>query len=310
MKKVIPFLKNVWFLMVVLLVMMGRDLPFLVHVVLTLILLLIPLLREFIFKIDLDERQRHISHYSSHIAYFTYSFLIVFVLVKELIKPGQLTLLIFVMLLLIPLLVKIMISLFHSYTSRVKGLAGYLQLFFRGIIPSKKTDEWQQAVGNFSSHIAFYVFLTLTISIIFVQFIRFDLEPPTLWYMLLIVPMLSKLYTSYFMSFGAVRGAQFVGGTIVLFFFLFILLSHGLTLVSLMEALPFILIFIMIGLAKKIPRIAGAILVLLALALGLFFYVKVWYRMDVYLCVLMFSLIPIPVFLSGVALLIHQHMKI
>jgi hypothetical protein len=77
-----------------------------------------------------------------------------------------------------------------------------------------------------------------------------------------------------------------------------------------MEAIPFIIILTIIGLAQKIPRIAGAILVLLAIGLGLFFYVRVWSRMDIYVCILMFSLIPIPVFLSGMALLIHRRVKI
>jgi hypothetical protein len=310
MKKTIPVLKSLWFFMIIMLVIIGRDIYFPVLVLLVLFAVFAPLIRELKFKADLDERQIYISHYSSHVAYFTYSFLIAFVVLRELMKQGQVTLLIFFMLLLIPLVFKILIIFIKRYGSNMKRLSDYLQLFFRGIIPSHTADERQHVVGNFSSHIAFYVFLTLTISVIFINFIRVGTEPPTLWYMLLIVPLLSKLFTSFFMTYGAVRGAQFIGSTIVLLFSIFILLSHGLSLDSLMEAIPFIIILTVISLAQKIPRIAGAILVLLAIGLGLFFYVRVWSRMDIYLCILMFSLIPIPVFLSGMALLIHQRLKI
>ncbi|MCU0643893.1 MAG: hypothetical protein MUC94_06495 [bacterium] len=310
MKKTIPVLKSLWFFMIIMLVIIGRDIYFPVLVLLVLFAVFAPLIRELKFKADLDERQIYISHYSSHVAYFTYSFLIAFVVLGELMKQGQVTLLIFFMLLLIPLVFKILIIFIKRYGSNMKRLSDYLQLFFRGIIPSHTADERQHVVGNFSSHIAFYVFLTLTISVIFINFIRVGTEPPTLWYMLLIVPLLSKLFTSFFMTYGAVRGAQFIGSTIVLLFSIFILLSHGLSLDSLMEAIPFIIILTVISLAQKIPRIAGAILVLLAIGLGLFFYVRVWSRMDIYLCILMFSLIPIPVFLSGMALLIHQRLKI
>lgn len=306
MKKIIPVLKSLWFLLVVLLVMVGRELSFGWHLALTLMLLLAPLVREFVLNLDFDERQVYISHYSSHLAYFTYSVLLIFIVIKELLAQGQVTLVIFFLLLLIPMLVKIVVSLWQRYAARVKGLTGYLNLFFRGIIPSPSADERQHMVGNFSSHIAFYVFLTLTIAVILVQFIRKDQEPPTLWYMLLIVPLLSKLYSSYFLSFGAVRGSQFIGITIVGLFLIFILLSHGLSLGSLMESLPFLLILILMILANRFPRSAGIVLIVLAIGLGLFFYIKVWSRMDVYLCVLMFALIPIPVFLSGVALLMHR----
>jgi len=310
MKKAIPVLNSLWFLMIIMLIMVGRELYFPVLVLLVGFAMLAPLIREFKFKADLDERQVHISHYSSHVAYFTYSFLIVFVMVNELIKQGQVTLLIFLMLLLIPMLFKILISLFQKYGSNWKGFSDFLHLFFRGIIPSHKADERQHVVGNFSSHIAFYVFVALMISVMFINFIRFGKEPPTLWYMLLIVPLLSKLFTSFLMSYGAVRGAQFIGSTIVLFLFIFILLSHGLSLGALIEAIPFIIILTVICLAKKFPRVAGVILVLLALGLGLFFYIRVWSRMDVYGQMLMFSLIPIPVLLSGMALLIHHRSKI
>jgi hypothetical protein len=309
MKKVIPVLKSLWFLMVILLVMLGGDINFFIHITLTFIVLFMPLVREFTSKSDLDERQIQISHYSSHIAYFVYSILLLMTIILELVKQQQMTLLLFLSLLLIPLLFKIGISLFKRY-GPVKGLSGYLKVLFRGILPSVKVDERQSVIGNFSSHIALYVFLTLTILVILIKYIRLGLEPPTLWYMLLIVPLITKLIISFFMSYGAVRGAQFIGSLIVLIILIFVLLSHGLTLVAIFEAIPFVVILTLIGLSKKFPRIAGLILILLAVGLGLFFYIRVWSRFDVYLCILMFSLIPIPVLASGLALLTHQRLKI
>ncbi len=308
MKKAIPVLKSLWFFVIIMLIMVGRVIYFPVLVVLVCLVLLAPLLREFVFKADLDERQIYISHYSSHIAYFTYSFLIVFVMANELMKQGQVTLLICLLLLLIPMFFKILIILIKRYDSKVKGLAGYLNLFFRGIIPSHTADERQHVVGNFSSHIAFYIFLALTILVMFIKFIRIGENPTNLWYMLLIVPLLSKLFTSFLMTYGAVRGSQFIGGTIVLLFFIFIMLSHGLSLGSLIEAIPFIVILIIIYLAKKIPRTAGAILVLLSL--GLLLFSHGWSNMEVYGQILMFSLIPIPVFVTGLTLLIYRRLKI
>lgn len=310
MKRAIPVLKSLWFLMIIVLIMVGRELYFPLLVLVVGIVLFASLFRELKFKADLDERQIYISHYSSHVAYFAYSFLIVFVMISELMKQGQMTVLIFLMLLLIPMLFKILIVLLKRYGANKTQLSDYVRLFFRGIIPSSTSDERQHMIGNFSSHVAFYMFVTLTLSVILFKFIRLGQEPPTLWYMLFIVPLLSKLFTSFFMSYGAVRGAQFTGATIVSIFFIFILLSHGLSLGSLMEAIPFIIIFTIICLAKRFPRIAGAILILLSVVIGLFFYIQIWSRMDVYLQILMLSLIPIPVFISGMALLIHRRAKI
>jgi hypothetical protein len=309
MKKVIPVLKSLWFLAVVFLVILGSGLPFPVHCGLILLTLLAPLLREFLIRTDLDERQIQIGHYSSHVAYFVYSVLLFLIILRETVKLQPMTLLIFYVLFVVPLVFKILISLLQRYGT-VQGWSGYLGVFFRGIFPPVKVDERQNAIGNFSSHVAFYVFLTVTISVMLYQFVRIGQEPPTLWYMLLIVPMLSKFIVSFFMSYGAVRGAQFIGLTIVFIILIFILLSHGLSLVTGVEAIPFIVIFVLIGLAQKFPRVAGILLSVLALGLGLFFYLRVWYRMDIYLCILMFSLIPIPVFFSGMALLLHRRLKI
>lgn len=301
MKKAIPVLKALWFFVAILLIMAARAIPMPVVIVLTVLIVAVPLVREFIFKSPLDERQRHINHFSSHMAYFTYSVLIGFVFIRELLAGDQTAPLIF-WLLLIPLLFKITTVLLQRYGAPKKRLSDYVQLFFRGIVPSTVADERQHVIGNFSSHIAFYVFLALTIAAMLWLYLRNGQNPPSLWYLLLIVPLLAKLYASLLMSYGALRGAQFISATIVCLFFVFILLSHGFSPGSLIEALPFLVILGVIGLATKQPRLAGAMLIILSVGLVIFF--KGWFRMDIYGVILMFSLIPLPVLLSGVALLL------
>jgi hypothetical protein len=302
MKKAMPVLKALWLLITILLIMVGRALPMALLIFLAGLTIAAPLVREFICRSQLDERQRYISHLSSHVAYFTYTMILVFIMITEFFAAGQTARPILVLLLLVPLLVKIAIVLWQRYGAPKKRLSDYVQIFFRGIVPSSAADERQHVIGNFSSHIAFYVFLVLIISAMLWLYIRNGQNPPNLWYLLLIVPLLSKLYASLFMSYGAVRGAQFIGATIVLLFFIFILLSHGFSAGSLIEALPFIVILGLIGWAIKQPRLAGAMLIILALGLVIFF--KGWLRMDLYGLILMFSLIPIPLLISGVALML------
>lgn len=303
MKTASSVLKTFWFFLTLLLIMVGRAIPLPLLIFLAALTLAAPLVREFIFNSQIDERQRQITHLSSHVAYFTYSMLIILAIAKEFSARGQADLLI-LLLLLLPLLVKIVIVLLQHYGAPKKRLLDYVQLFFRGIVPSEAVDERQHAIGNFSSHIAFYVFLALTISAMVFLFIRNSQNPPNLWYMLLVVPLVAKLYTSLLMSYGAARGAQILSATIVLLFFTFILLSHGFSAGSLIEALPFLVILGVIGLAAKHPRLAGALLICLAVGLTIFF--KGWFRMDVYGLILMFALIPIPLLLSGVALVLPR----
>lgn len=305
-KKAYPILKSLWFLAIVLLVLIGRALPFPLLVTLTVIAISIPLIREFISKNALDERQVQISRLSSHFAYFTYTFLLIFIILYELIKNGQNTTFGFVILLLVPLVFKIILGLIQRYGTG-RGFTGNLLLLFRGLIPVNRADERQNAIGNLSSHIAFYIFLILTLIMIFVQFISQGQNPSNIWYMLLLVPILIRLYISFLMTYGTVAGAQFIGFTILGIFFLFILLSHGFSLTTLMESIPFLLIFTFLILASRFPQIAGGILVILAIALVYFFHA--WSRMDVFGRILMFTVLPLPVLMSGVALLFYKVKK-
>ncbi|MBN2092214.1 hypothetical protein JW964_21520 [candidate division KSB1 bacterium] len=306
MKKSFPVLKSLWFLMIVLLVIVGRALPLSLLIGLVAIAIGIPLIREFFIKNVLDERQIQIGHHSSHFAYFTYTILLLFIIIRELVLNGQIEILTFTILLIVPLIFKMILGLIQKYGSG-KGLRHNLLLLFRGLIPFNKADERQEAIGNLSSHIAFYVFVILTLMFIFIQFIKKGENPPNLWYMLLIVPLLIKLFSSFLMTYGAIAGARFIGFTIVSIFFLFILLSHGISLGTVMESIPFLIVFIFLMLAGKYPRIAGTLLILVAVALTIFF--RSWRNMDIFGRILMFALIPIPVLICGAALFFPDNPK-
>lgn len=184
-------------------------------IILTALVVAAGLLREFVFVNRLDERQHHISHFSGPVAYFTYATLVVFVIINESFSRSLTATLIFWLLLLLALLFEIAIVLLQQYGSLPMRVADDVRLFFRGIVPSTAADERQLMIGNFFSHIAFYVCSILTIAAMLWLYIRKDQNPPNLWYLLLIVPPMAELHTSLLLSYGATRGTQFISATIV-----------------------------------------------------------------------------------------------
>lgn len=294
--------KNVWLLLVVLLIIMGNSMPLFLLVFLALVVISAPLFREFQKHSDLDERQIQITHYSSHIAYFTFSALVVLVMFSEWHADKEPRIL-WLLLLGVPMTVKFLICVFQSYGS-VHGISGFIHLFFRGIIPKNELDERQNLIGNFSSHIAFYLYTAMTVFYIIFKYIAVKQHPGNLWYMLLVVPLLVKFYVSLFKSYGPPTGARLVSFSIAGFLLMFILLSHGLSLVMLIEAAPFLGLIGVSFLSFRFPKIAGLILAGLGIASLIFF--RGWNRFDIYLRLLMYSLIPLPVLLSGLVLIFSK----
>jgi hypothetical protein len=306
MKKAIPVLKSLWFLLVIALVFGGRDVYFPVLVLIIALALLAPIIRELLSKTDLDERQIQISHYSSHIAYFVYSFLLIFALVREWAIPGEVPVSLIFVLLAAPLATKLALCLMQNYGG-VSGFSSFLNLFFRGLLPTRQLDERQAVIGNLSSHVAFYVFLSLTLVVVLFKYVRLDLEPAPLWDMLLFVPLVSKLYASYFKTYDAAKGARYILSTIAGLVFIFVLLSHGLSLGALLEALPILLMAGMIYLSRWAPKLAGIIVMLVAIAMLVL--MRGWMTFDVYVRILMWSLIPIPLILCGWAFMMERRQR-
>lgn len=295
-------LKNLWLLLVVVLIIMGNAMPLFLLVFLALLVLSAPLFREFQKQGDMDERQIQITHYSSHIAYFAFSVLLALVLFKEWNAEKE-PRIIWFLLLGIPMSVKFTICIFQSYGS-VPGILGFIHLFFRGIIPKNELDERQNLIGNFSSHIGFYLYTGFIVFYIIFKYIAVRVHPGNLWFMLLVVPLLVKFYVSLFKSYAAARGARMVSFSIAGFFLLFIILSHGLSLEMLLEAAPFLALVGVCSLSYRFPKIAG--LILFGLGIGSLILFKGWNRFDIYLLILMYSIIPLPLLLSGLVLLFSK----
>ena len=165
MKKSLPVLKAVWFLLIVGLVFAGRDMNFILVATLTLIALAAPILREIFSKTDLDERGLKISHYSSHIAYFVYTALLIFATAHEWLTTKEIPSALLFVLICALFIIKFIICQLQNYGG-IRRLTDVTDFFFRGIIPSRKIDERQNEIGNLSSHVAFYVFLSLTLFVV------------------------------------------------------------------------------------------------------------------------------------------------
>ncbi|NLP11283.1 hypothetical protein GX408_12885, partial [bacterium] len=110
-----------------------------------------------------------------------------------------------------------------------------------------------------------------------------------------------KLFISLLQNHHPQKAAQ----AIALFFagvwLLFVLLSHGFSLMTLVEMLPFLLL---VGLAlatDRWPRVCGMLLILIGLGFGLVF---VRNQRSFYTGLILFTVLALPVLLSGIALLL------
>ena len=175
---------------------------------------------------------------------------------------------------------------------------------YREFHPATDLDERQITIGHFSSHIAFYAYLLLMLIVISVEFISKGENPDNKWYMLLIVPLLIKFFISLFQNYGPRKTAQLIGYFFASIWLLFATLSHGVSFEGLIEFLPFIPIYLTCWAAGKWPLIPGIGFLLIATFLLYFF--GAWMRMDIYGRVLMYSLIPLPLYLSGLALIFKK----
>jgi len=168
-------------------------------------------------------------------------------------------------------------------------------------------DERHLQIGHFSSHVALYAFLALTLLIMINDFISKGNNPDNKWYMLLIVPLVVKFIFSLIQNYGAAVSGRWIGYVFASIWILFALLSHGLSFGTLIESAPFLLLVGAAWFSKKKPFISGIIFA--GLAVTALFFFSGWAKMDIYGRILMYSLIPLPVFISGVALIISSWSK-
>ncbi len=164
-----------------------------------------------------------------------------------------------------------------------------------------RPDERQQAIAHNSSHWAFYVMLGLIILVIVREYLRSGQNPPPLWYLLVILPLLVKLGISLFQNYEPLRVARYLGIGWGLLWSLFVVLSHGVRGLWSPEVLPFAASIFLIVVLWRHPRMLGVFLLLFALGLIVFFHA--WNRLDFYLQLLMLALVPLPVLVCGIILI-------
>lgn len=186
----------------------------------------------------------------------------------------------------------------------ILALAAPLMREFRA---KSNLDERQRFIGHFSSHIAFYVFIGLILFVMLNNFVSQEINPAPEWYMLLIVPLVIKLFISIFQNYGLQHAAQGIGYFFSGVWLLFALFSHGFQFETLMGSLPFLLIAATAWYSGKNPLIGGIGFLLLSIGLLIFF--NGWMNLDLYVRLLMYSLIPLPLLLSGGALIISLKSK-
>lgn len=171
--------------------------------------------------------------------------------------------------------------------------------------PKTELDERQIVISRFSSHIAFYTLLALASLVMVHDYISAGQEPDPALTMIIIVPLVIKFLISLFQNYDIQQVARWI----VIFFggiwILFALLSHGPGLEGIIEALPFLIIFASAFVIGRYP-VPGAI-VLIAMAVGLTLFFGGWMRLpNVYVRILMYVLIPLPLVLSALAILINK----
>ena len=168
-------------------------------------------------------------------------------------------------------------------------------------------DERQIFISHFSSHIALYVFIALTLFVMVHNYQLTGQQPGNQWYMVLLVPMIVKMIISLIQNYGAATAGRWIGYFFASVWLLFVLFGHGFSVETLIEAIPFILLVAIAWFSKKQPLICGILYV--ALSISSLFFFSGWIKMGIYGLILMYSLIPLPVFISGTALILSSFKK-
>ncbi len=168
-------------------------------------------------------------------------------------------------------------------------------------------DERQLYISHFSSHISFYVLVGLILFVMIQEFVKTGINPPPQWYLVLLVPLVIKFFISLFQNFGLRSGARGIGLFFAAVWLLFVLLSHGFQFESLIGAIPFLLMAVTAWFSKRYPLLCG--LGFIVLTAGLLVFFGAWMNFDLYVRLLMYALVPMPLLLSGGALLMSVYLK-
>jgi len=180
---------------------------------------------------------------------------------------------------------------------------------FREFRRRTEYDERQIQISRFSSHIALYLSAVLVLFVMIYKYIAkglpLDTDPE--FYMLLLAPLTVKMLINIFQNYEAHKAAAvicyiFGGG-----WMLFCLLEEGVSLGFLIHSWGFILLILCGLAAKKLPAVAGTVILILGLAcLALFIGFA---NPNIYVKIIMFTILPFPLMLSGAALVLSKFWK-
>ena len=139
MKKIIS---SLWFLLIILLIMFAGEIPLTLLITLLALAFAYPIFREFRKRTEYDERQIQISRFSSHIAMYLFTGLVLLVMIHKYLAQGLPldTDMEFYMLLLVPLTVKMLINVFQNFETH-KAAAFIAYLFAGGWMIFSLADE-------------------------------------------------------------------------------------------------------------------------------------------------------------------------
>ena len=176
----------------------------------------------------------------------------------------------------------------------------------------KKTeyDERQIQINRFSSHIAMYLFMALVLLVMIHKYLAqgLPLDTDLEFYMLLLVPITVKMLINVFQNYEPYKAASFIAYLFAGGWMLYNLFSYGISMTSIMQSIPFIVLMAAGLTAKKLPLVSGIIMLALGIT-ALVVIIPLGRPSSIYGEIMMFTLVPFPFMLSGCALIMKKLQK-
>jgi hypothetical protein len=108
-------LKTLWFLSVILVFLLAKQLPPFLTGIISIILVLLPFYAPYMRKMSPDEREFRIITHSSHVAYFVTVVLLILIIILEFLSRNREVPTYLIMLLLVPVMIKMLFQLYREY---------------------------------------------------------------------------------------------------------------------------------------------------------------------------------------------------
>jgi len=174
----------------------------------------------------------------------------------------------------------------------------------REFVHRSHVDVRQLQISRFSTAMAFYAYLVVLLIVLIKDYLIQNKHPGDAMLALLVIPLAVKLFISLLQNHPPQKAAR----SITLFFagvwLIFALLSHGLSWMTLVEMLPFLLLTGLALATDRWPRLCGVLLILLGLGFGFVFLPS---QRSFYGGLMLFTVLALPMLLSGIALLVPGH---